>query len=109
MKYSAGPDLEKLIVKVVSKIKGDKDLQSKCSFGPWKSDAYALEDAAGNHAFDDYPEWFDITEDDGHKIRGFFQHYSLRNNKEQEAYIQSLCDSASDGNLGDNGMKLDGN
>src|SRR5271170_6983944 len=35
--------------------------------------AWRLESAAGNHAFDDYPEVFGITEQEGHEIRAFFQ------------------------------------
>jgi len=32
-----------------------------------------LECLAGNHLFDDYPEWFDITEMEGKRIRAYFQ------------------------------------
>ena len=39
--------------------------------------AHRLESAAGNHAFDDHPEAFDITEQEGHHIRAFFQQMPL--------------------------------
>lgn len=32
-----------------------------------------LEDVAGNHLFDDHPQFFGITEMSGHKIRAYFQ------------------------------------
>lgn len=32
-----------------------------------------LECLAGNHLFDDHPELFEITKNEGHKIRAYFQ------------------------------------
>jgi len=38
-----------------------------------KIDAYTWENAAGNHAFDDYPEVYGITKKEGHVVRASFQ------------------------------------
>lgn len=35
--------------------------------------AQSLDSAIGNHMCDDHPEWFGITELEGHKIREYFQ------------------------------------
>ena len=37
-----------------------------------------LGNATGNHLFDDYPEKFGITEQEGHELREHFQNYQLR-------------------------------
>jgi len=34
---------------------------------------FRMDNASGNHAFDDYPELFNITEHEGHHIRAAFQ------------------------------------
>ena len=53
-----------------------------------------LEDAAGNHLFDDHFGLFGITENEGHQIRSYFQHYSCRRSEEFKKYIQKLIDEA---------------
>lgn len=56
-----------------------ENLGAQVIWNPWqdakygKCFAYSLEDAAGNHAFDDYPELFNLTEHEGHQIRAYFQ------------------------------------
>src|SRR3989338_257376 len=45
-----------------------------------------LENLAGNHLFDDYPEWFDITKFEGHKIRAYFQEGAIDYNFVFELY-----------------------
>lgn len=53
-----------------------------------------IEDAAGNHVFDDYYPFWKITESEGHSLRAVFQRYSTRNNPNFKQYIQSLIDYA---------------
>lgn len=53
-----------------------------------------IEDAAGNHVFDDYPEFWEITQAQGHEIRAVFQRFSVRKDQEFNKYIQKLIDSA---------------
>lgn len=58
--------------------------------------AEKVEDAAGNHAFDDYPEQWGITEREGHEIRSVFQYFSTRRDPEFKKYIQDLIDNSYD-------------
>lgn len=55
-----------------------------------KCAAYSLEDAAGNHAFDDYPEAFGITEQEGHQIRAYFQQRGCRYDDAHRDQINAL-------------------
>ena len=52
-----------------------------------------VEDAAGNHVFDDYPEFWGITKQEGHELRAHFQHYSVRRHSVFKQYIQDLIDN----------------
>jgi hypothetical protein len=83
---------ELLIKQIIKKISEDSTAKRYAGFDMLgKPQAYCLEDAAGNHAFDDYPEVFGITENEGHQVRAFFQSSdSLRRNPEQLAYVQGL-------------------
>jgi hypothetical protein len=56
--------------------------------------AEKVDDAAGNHVFDDYPEFWEITENQGHQIRAVFQHYSVRNDPGFKKYITDLIDNS---------------
>lgn len=56
--------------------------------------AKQVDNAAGNHVFDDYPEYWGITKTQGHEIRAVFQHNSTSSNEEFRNYIQELIDSA---------------
>jgi len=51
----------------------------KLTFDQWEA-------AAGNHAFDDHPEAFGISENEGHHIRSMFQSASFN----KEDLIQQL-------------------
>ena len=83
---------EELIKKVVLKIKTDP--VSFDAAGIFREvDAKQLENAAGNHAFDDHPEAFGIGVDEGHHIRAYFQENGGSQNVEFRDYIQSLIDS----------------
>lgn len=53
-----------------------------------------VEDAAGNHAFDDNPEFWGITKQQGHEIRAVFQYYSTRNDEGFKKYIQELISNS---------------
>lgn len=44
---------------------------------------------SSNHLFDDYPEEFDITELDGHKIRAYF-HQGLTENADFQEELKFL-------------------
>ena len=93
--HKAGEDTENLIKKVIRVIKNNPKLQRDGCYGLGKTWAYALEDDAGNRVFINHAGLFGITEHDGRCIRAFFQEApSLRNDKDQEAYIQGLIDSA---------------
>lgn len=54
----------------------------------------AIEDAAGNHTFDNYFEFWGITEDEGHRIRAYFQENSVRYNPQVRKYIEDLIDES---------------
>lgn len=56
--------------------------------------AKQIDNAAGNHVFDDNPEYWGITENQGHQIRSVFQHISTSSNEEFRNYIQDLIDNA---------------
>jgi hypothetical protein len=89
----AHADLENLIKKVVLVAK-TQPIQKYWDLLGSSSEAYSLEDAAGNHAFDDYPEIFGISEEEGHQIRSFFQQArGCRYDDSFRAYVQSLIDS----------------
>ena len=67
--------MKEMIAQLVRKISCNKKAIEtyQLGSGSYYICAWRLEQAAGNHAFDDHYEDFGITEDDGHKIRAFFQ------------------------------------
>lgn len=88
-------ELEELFKKVIRMVKVDPGLKNYLEFNEkYKENYKSLEDAAGNHAFDDYPEMFNITKQEGHEIRAFFQRYSPRKYPELRAYLQKLIETA---------------
>jgi hypothetical protein len=89
----ADPQLEALIQKVTRVIKVNKKAQWACGSFPTdiiRLNTYYLESAAGNHAFDDHPEAFGITKDEGHSIRRYFQEQC--GSQDFKDYIQSLIE-----------------
>jgi len=64
---------------VVDRVRTDSDaLEHLLEFGGYrnkerKPDLFTWSNAAGNHAFDDYPEKYGITKHAGHCIRSMFQ------------------------------------
>lgn len=53
-----------------------------------------IDNAAGNHVFDDNPNFWGITENEAHQIRAVFQTHSVRYNSEFKNYIQDLINSS---------------
>jgi hypothetical protein len=90
----ADSDLENLIKKVILKVKTDPE--AKQLYIDFSGDFFfelttsRLENAAGNHAFDDHPEVFGITEHEGHCIRAYCQQNS---GQEFRDYVQSVINS----------------
>ncbi len=87
------PDIESLIIKVVKKSK-EEAVWPYLKFYDYKPKSHTLEDQAGNHAFDDYPEIFGITEHVGRCIRAFFQVHGCRCNKEVFDCVEKIIESA---------------
>lgn len=58
--------------------------------------AEKVENAAGNHLFDDHYEFWGITKTEGHSIRAVFQYYSVRRDEGFRKYIQDLIDTATE-------------
>lgn len=67
--------MKEQIIRLARKIVADKDAMAMYASGAGLHHlcAWRLEQAAGNHAFDDHPEAFGISEEEGHEIRAFFQ------------------------------------
>ena len=58
---------------------------------------YHLADAAGNHLFDEYPELYDLTKIEGHKIREFFQTSTKKDAYEVNSFLnKTICNFARD-------------
>lgn len=70
-------EIKKPLKKVLTAIKKDRSLLLKYPKSTLNDNqritAENLEDLAGNHLFDDHPEWFGISKIEGHKIRAYFQ------------------------------------
>lgn len=70
-------DVKEPMKKALEAIQKDRSLLSKypktTGFEDQRITIENLEALAGNHLFDEHPEWFGITEMDGHKIRAYFQ------------------------------------
>lgn len=93
--YILEAELEALIKKVVRVAKTDPKADEYVGLrSPYKEKSEILEDAAGNHAFDDHPEVFGITENEGHDIRAFFQRYSCRRDEELKQHIDRIIEEA---------------
>lgn len=61
--------------------------------------AEKVEDAAGNHVFDDHFYFWEITENQGHQLRSVFQHYSCRRDEGFKEYITDLIDDSGEAEL----------
>ena len=69
--------MKELLLKIKEKIENDEEAK-KHFFDGWSPRPLTfsmLSNAAGNHLFDDHPEWYGITEHEGHMIRSYFQSY----------------------------------
>ena len=75
-------DVKEPMKKVLEAIQSDRSLLIKypktTGFDDKRITIENLEALAGNHEFDDRPEWFGITRIDGHTIRAYFQEGSAR-------------------------------
>lgn len=89
--FKQDKEWEKLFQKVINKA---QTCPAASLFSNASISAEKVEDAAGNHAFDDWPEFWEITEQEGHQIRSVFQYYSCRRIPEFKQYIQELIDTA---------------
>lgn len=64
------------IERLLKAIQNDRNLligPKTAGFGDQRITVENLEDAAGNHFFDDNPGLYNITKMEAHKIRGYFQ------------------------------------
>lgn len=70
-------EIKEPLGKVLLEISKDKE---KILYGQSRKSitAQSLDSAIGNHMCDDHPEWFGISELEGHKIREYFQYNGLR-------------------------------
>ena len=70
-------DVKEPMKKALEAIQRDRSLLSKypktTGFDDKRITIENLEALAGNHEFDEHPEWFGITRIDGHTIRTYFQ------------------------------------
>ena len=72
--------MRELLLKIKAKIKSDPEACAKfynCSKGYCSVPEYPSflqwANNAGNHLFDDHPEWFGITKQEGSEVRAYFQ------------------------------------
>jgi len=92
--------MKELMQKIKTKIDTDDTVRKQVLGwgGYWdakKTITYrTLENAAGNHLFDDHPEFFDITEREGSIIRATFQESAfLKDNWKQNLIDWGIVDS----------------
>jgi len=66
--------MEDLFYKVMSKITTNEDAENMArNYGLRNFDFDSFANASGNHLFDDNPDVFGITKQEGHEIRAAFQ------------------------------------
>ncbi|MCA9487628.1 MAG: hypothetical protein KC516_01565 [Nanoarchaeota archaeon] len=68
-------------------------LREACKKNLNKMTVHAMECFAGNHAFDDYPQEFGISKNDGHLVREYFQNYGWQ---EGHVFINALYEKFPD-------------
>lgn len=71
--------MKDLLLKVLSAINSDKEVRRHFIYKNQKIGIMNWHNSAGNHLFDDHPEWFGITENEGNDIRHYFQTRSYNN------------------------------
>ena len=70
------PEIEQQMKKILQTLQNNRSLlkyPKTTGFEDTTINVENLEDAAGNHLFDDHPKAFGISEIDGHKVRAYFQ------------------------------------
>jgi hypothetical protein len=80
--------LKDLLTKVLVVLNNNKEVRKHFVCEGDKIGIMHWHNSAGNHLFDDHPEWFGITENEGHRIRAYFQQNSYNNPE----HIQELKD-----------------
>ena len=75
MSYMTLSDVREALRRVLEVIKADKSVFDDYyeSLFSRKVTVETIENLAGNHLFDNHPERFDITEQEGQRIRSYFQ------------------------------------
>jgi len=89
--FKQSKEWEDLFKKVVSKARKCPAVDL-CSNNLITPDS--IDNAAGNHVFDDYYEFWGINENEGHSLRAVFQTNSIRIDSEFKKYIQDLLDES---------------
>lgn len=100
--WRQSPEWEELFQTVINKAKSCP-ATALCFSNSITADK--VEDAAGNHVFDDYFEFWGITENQGHQIRSVFQYYSSRRDEGFKKYITDLIDNSWEVELRKNRIK----
>jgi hypothetical protein len=70
--------MKELLQKVLQVIKNNPEVRKHFVHEGQKIGVMNWHNSAGNHLFDDHPEWFNINENEGHQIRSYFQTNSYR-------------------------------
>lgn len=93
MNFKQSKEWELLFKKVVGKAKRCPAIYlcSNNSITPEQ-----IDNSAGNHIFDDYFEFWEISEKEGHSLRAVFQTFSIRRDPDFRKYIQDLIDNCFD-------------
>lgn len=86
-------DVKELFRKVITAIYQNRSKIAYFNFGREGLNAERLEQAIGNHMCDDYPEWFGITEHEGHVLRNYMNEAAYHRGKE---YVELLHKEFSD-------------
>ena len=89
--YKLDPELEDILKKIIRRFDQDVRLHKYLSYEGYS--ALGLANMSGNHLFDDFPEWFYLTKNEGHRVRAYFQENSNYRDKEFQDYIDSITKS----------------
>lgn len=71
--------MKDLLIKVLSVINSKEEVRKHFVHENQKISIMNWHNSAGNHLFDDHSEWFEITENEGHQIRHYFQTRNYKN------------------------------
>lgn len=82
MAITAFEDVKEIFRKVIEKAYEDRSKIESYNLGRKGINAEKLEQAICNHMCDDHPEWFGITEHEGHVLRNYIQESAYNTGKE---------------------------